>query len=174
VSQTAVSARVVRPFSAQCSVCRRSAEVCYAETASKQSKFPGNPDDAIVYLATRGGSQAQAAREAQCCPMKLNRAISALKDCGVWETHIAEIRSRAAAPPSATSEKKRQGELEMPSPKSLGAQISRGANRLGDGRPYGSKGNSWGEYRRAARSRPRPSRQRVLSPGRMLLLPPLG
>eukprot|EP00966_Prymnesium_polylepis_P306287 7077752-Prymnesium_polylepis.1 len=35
----------------------------------------------------------------------------------------------------------------MPTPNSLGAQIARGANRLGDGRPYGSKGNSWGEYR---------------------------
>ena len=35
----------------------------------------------------------------------------------------------------------------MPTPNSLGAQITRQANRLGDGRPYGSKGNSWGEYR---------------------------
>eukprot|EP00966_Prymnesium_polylepis_P047446 1098557-Prymnesium_polylepis.1 len=51
---------------------RRAAGVCYAETSSKQSKFPGKPDDAIVLLATRGGTQAQAARAAECCPVALN------------------------------------------------------------------------------------------------------
>eukprot|EP00966_Prymnesium_polylepis_P193254 4479310-Prymnesium_polylepis.1 len=35
----------------------------------------------------------------------------------------------------------------MPTPNSLGVQIVRGATRLGDGRPYGSHGNSWGGYR---------------------------
>eukprot|EP00966_Prymnesium_polylepis_P150544 3477440-Prymnesium_polylepis.1 len=35
----------------------------------------------------------------------------------------------------------------MPTPTSLGIQIKSAANRLGDGRPYGNQGNTWGEYR---------------------------
>eukprot|EP00966_Prymnesium_polylepis_P323948 7380074-Prymnesium_polylepis.1 len=137
-------------------VCRSAA---HAVSYSIETKFTysGNVDDAIKYLALNGsevrGVQAAAAAHAKCCPMKLSRAIKALKECEQWEPHLASIRAAAATEPpaagtaaaAATGDAPKQ--LEMATPRSLRTDIASRANRLGDGRPYGSHGNTWGEYR---------------------------
>eukprot|EP00966_Prymnesium_polylepis_P320688 7377063-Prymnesium_polylepis.1 len=74
-------------------------------TETNFTKYPGNVDDAIKFLALNGsearGAQAKAAAHADCCPMKLSRAITALKDCEQWEAHLASVRAAAAAEPPA-------------------------------------------------------------------------
>ena len=102
----------------------------------------GSPDDAVKWLVQHGGTQSDAARKTGCCPMALSRAIRALKDQGAWEAHVADVRATLDLA-EAPAEK----DLDLPSPKSLGAQIKSGATRLGDGRPYMGKGGTWGEYR---------------------------
>jgi hypothetical protein len=134
-------------------VCRSAASAVSYSTETKFTKYPGNVDDAIKYLALNGaearGAQAKAARETECCPMALSRAIAALKACEQWEAHVESIRA-AAAPAAATAAAAPTGapkELDMATPRTLRSQIVSGTDRLGDGRPYGSHGNSWGEYR---------------------------
>eukprot|EP00966_Prymnesium_polylepis_P173171 4005380-Prymnesium_polylepis.1 len=97
-------------------------------------------------MAVNDWLAAKAARKADCCPMALSRAISRLKDAKVYETHMDELRARHAQQ-LTDSMQTRTRKLEMASPSSLGKQIKSGATRLRDGRPYGGKGNSWGEYR---------------------------
>jgi len=109
----------------------------------------GTADDGIKHLALNGGSQAAAARAVDCCEMALGRAIKQLKASGMWDDHIADLRE--SLQPSPSKRKTGDRELEMPTPGSLGVQIKLGANRLGDGRPYGTKGNSWGEYREGSK-----------------------
>ena len=111
-------------------------------STQKAQKHSGTVDDGIKHVVLNGGSQAGAARTVDCCPMALSRAISALKDAGARDEHVADIVT--AASPAGGRQK---GLLDMPSPGSLGQQIKGGATRLGDGRPYGGKGNTWGEYR---------------------------
>eukprot|EP00966_Prymnesium_polylepis_P257967 5958953-Prymnesium_polylepis.1 len=92
------------------------------------------------YWVINGGSQAKACSETGCCPMRLGRAIKDLKSAELFDAHIADIRAAALGEGPKPL-------VDMPTPGSLGMKIQAGANRPGDGRPYGSKGNSWGEYR---------------------------
>ena len=101
-------------------------------------------DEAIEHMVLRGCKQAQAARDADCCPMALSRGINKLKESGHWDDHVLDI-AKHAAESGRQQEKKR--ELEMPTPGSLGKQIKASSTRLGDGWAYGGKGNMWGEYR---------------------------
>ena len=92
---------------------------------------------------------AEACRKVDFCKMKLSRCIQELKESGQWEEHCADLlghaqRMNACTP---TAEAPAAAELEMATPRSLGAAIASGAIRLGDGRPYGGHGNTWGEYR---------------------------
>ena len=113
----------------------------------------GTVDQGIEHLLVHGldlvhGGQAAAARAIDCCPVALNRAIKRLKDAGAWEEHASDVLQtyrRANPDKSLAASGKRV--LKMPTPRSLGKQIKEGANRLGDGRPYGGKGNTWGERR---------------------------
>jgi len=114
----------------------------YAETKQFNiNQYSGTVDAAIEHFVREGGAQAAAARAVDCCPVALHRAINKMKEAGVWDDHMADIR--AGAEPSG----KKKPELDMPTPGALARQIKAGANRLGDGRPYGSKGNTWGEWR---------------------------
>jgi hypothetical protein len=111
---------------------------------TKITKYSGTVDEAIEYLVVHGGSQAAAAREKDCDPVALCRTIIRLKDADAWDDHVIDIMKRSNVEPATSGQKR---DLDMPTPKSLGKQIKAGANRLGDGRPYCSKGNTWGEYR---------------------------
>ncbi len=109
---------------------------------TKVKSHSGTTDEAIEYFVLHGCSQRAAADKTDCCVVALGRAITALKEGGSWDEHVMDIHGRAKQP--AVGQKR---ELDMPTPTSLGKQIKAGTNRLGDGRPYGGKGNTWGEYR---------------------------
>ena len=109
----------------------------------------GTPDEAITYMLVHKVKAAEACRKVDFCKMKLSRCIQELKESGQWEEHCADLlghaqRMNACTP---TAEAPAAAELEMATPRSLGAAIASGASRLGDGRPYGGHGNTWGEYR---------------------------
>ena len=124
---------------------------------TKINSWTGSADDGIEHFVLHGGSQAAAASAVDCCPKALNRAIADLKKEEAWDAHVADILARkkesstgnsaGSSGSQAADDSARKRELEMPTPNSLGKQIKSSATRLGDGRPYGSKGNSWGEYR---------------------------
>jgi hypothetical protein len=104
----------------------------------------GTVDEAIEHYVLHGGTQTDAAN-GRCDAGQLSRAIKALKEANAWDDHVADIISRRGAEKPEGSREKR--ELEMPTPRSLGKMIKSAPDRLGDGRPYGSKGNTWKEYR---------------------------
>ena len=127
-------------------MCRSStAVVSYTEGTLVKTKQTSNEqvDAAIRHWVLHGGSQAAACRATECDPMRLSRTIADLKSAELLDDHIADIKASAAALEEAGPKPL----VDMPTPRSLGAKIQSGANRIGDGRPYGSKGNSWGEYR---------------------------
>lgn len=122
--------------------------MCSAETAVRIKQARGDEVDAALrHLALNGGSQAKACSATGCLPMQLSRAIKALRDAGQYDEHMRDIKTAAAQATGVTVSPAPL--IDMPTPRSLGGQIKSGANRLGDGRPYGSNGNSWGEYREA-------------------------
>lgn len=118
----------------------------YAETTALKAKQSSSDqvDAAMRHWVLNGGSYAAACRATGCHEMALGRAIKALKTAGLYDDHIRDIRASAAA---LGEEGGPAPLVDMPTPRSLGAKIQAGVNRIGDGRPYGSKGNSWGEYR---------------------------
>jgi hypothetical protein len=97
--------------------------------------------------STADFSRSAAAAAKDCCPIALGRAIKRLKDAGVWDDHVTDIQSRAPVMVQIADEGGSKRELEMPTPNALSKKVKAGASRLGDGRPYGGKGNTWGEYR---------------------------
>ena len=130
----------------QCFLHRHTSPISYAEPGKSLSQHEGTADDAIRRMVLYGETQATAARTADCCPMMLSRAIKGLKEAGMWEEHAADVLA-AAVPVSPSKATKGSATIDMPTPASLAAQIKAGTDRLGDGRPYGNSGHSWGEYR---------------------------
>jgi hypothetical protein len=123
-------------------LCRSSVgSVSYAET-TKVNLWEGSVDQGIEHFVLNGGSQLAAAEATKCCSVAMCRAIKKLKEADAWDEHVMDIQQRALAKDPTSMEGGRKRELEMPTPKSLGKQIKAGANRLGDGRPYGNNGST--------------------------------
>ena len=114
----------------------------------------GHKDHKVLWHSGRGHRVPRGARwvagGCRACerlrrdPVALCRTIIRLKDADAWDDHVIDIMKRSNVEPATSGQKR---DLDMPTPKSLSKQIKAGANRLGDGRPYCSKGNTWGEYR---------------------------
>jgi hypothetical protein len=89
----------------------------------------GTPDEAITYMLVHKVKAAEACRKVDFCKMKLSRCIQELKESGQWEEHCADLlghaqRMNACTP---TAEAPAAAELEMATPRSLGAAIASGA-----------------------------------------------